>query len=163
MTQHVQTWELRARFAAALSHMYGAEVPAYTTLVDVSTQVNQWHAGLHDDSDRLGSLDRVTAERHGAIRVASVGELAQVADLFAAFGMYPVGFYDLREAASPVPVVSTAFRPIDAVELDRNPFRVFTSMLATADARFFDADLRWIDHYGFKPLDAPTLAGGLSV
>jgi phenylalanyl-tRNA synthetase alpha chain len=26
----------------------------------------------------------------------------------------------------------------------------------------FDADLRWIDHYGFKPLDIPTLAGGLS-
>ena len=26
----------------------------------------------------------------------------------------------------------------------------------------FDADLRWLDHYGFKPLDAPTLAGGLS-
>jgi phenylalanyl-tRNA synthetase alpha chain len=26
----------------------------------------------------------------------------------------------------------------------------------------FDADLRWINHYGFKPLDAPTLAGGLS-
>ena len=41
-----------------------------------------------------------------------------------------------------MPVVSTAFRPIDAIELDRNPFRVFTSMLATADARFFAADLR---------------------
>ncbi len=27
---------------------------------------------------------------------------------------------------------------------------------------FFDADLRWIDHYGFKPLEVPTLAGGLS-
>jgi phenylalanyl-tRNA synthetase alpha chain len=27
---------------------------------------------------------------------------------------------------------------------------------------FFDADLRWIDHYGFKPLDVPSLAGGLS-
>jgi phenylalanyl-tRNA synthetase alpha chain len=27
---------------------------------------------------------------------------------------------------------------------------------------FFDADLRWIDHYGFKPLEMPTLAGGLS-
>jgi phenylalanyl-tRNA synthetase alpha chain len=26
----------------------------------------------------------------------------------------------------------------------------------------FDADLRWINHYGFKPLDQPTLAGGLS-
>jgi phenylalanyl-tRNA synthetase alpha chain len=27
---------------------------------------------------------------------------------------------------------------------------------------FFDPDLRWINHYGFKPLDIPTLAGGLS-
>jgi phenylalanyl-tRNA synthetase alpha chain len=27
---------------------------------------------------------------------------------------------------------------------------------------FFDADLRWINHYGFKPLDIPTLDGGLS-
>ncbi len=26
----------------------------------------------------------------------------------------------------------------------------------------FDADLRWIRHYGFRPLDFPTLAGGLS-
>ncbi|MEZ5839774.1 MAG: phenylalanine--tRNA ligase subunit alpha [Hyphomicrobiales bacterium] len=27
---------------------------------------------------------------------------------------------------------------------------------------FFDADVRWINHYGFRPLDLPTLAGGLS-
>jgi phenylalanyl-tRNA synthetase alpha chain len=27
---------------------------------------------------------------------------------------------------------------------------------------FFDADVRWIQHYGFRPLDFPTLAGGLS-
>jgi phenylalanyl-tRNA synthetase alpha chain len=26
----------------------------------------------------------------------------------------------------------------------------------------FEADVRWLDHYGFKPLDMPTLAGGLS-
>ncbi|MCX2711069.1 VOC family protein [Mycolicibacterium sp. J2] len=133
--------QLRAAFAAALSAMYGAEVPAYTTLVHVSTEVNRDCAG-DADSDRLGSLQRVTAERHGAIRVGSAAEMADVADLFAAFGMYPVGFYDLRDAASPVPVVSTAFRPIEAEELEFNPFRVFTSMLATADARFFDADLR---------------------
>jgi uncharacterized glyoxalase superfamily metalloenzyme YdcJ len=118
--------------------MYGAEVPAYATLVDVSTEVNRQCAS----DDRLGTLERVTAERHGAIRVGTARELADVADLFSAFGMYPVGYYDLREAESPVPVVSTGFRPIDAIELDRNPFRVFTSMLATADARFFDADLR---------------------
>ncbi len=27
---------------------------------------------------------------------------------------------------------------------------------------FFDADVRWLSHYGFRPLDVPTLAGGLS-
>ena len=27
---------------------------------------------------------------------------------------------------------------------------------------FFDADLRWLSHYGFRALDVPTLAGGLS-
>ena len=27
---------------------------------------------------------------------------------------------------------------------------------------FFDADIRWVEHYGFRPLDVPTLFGGLS-
>ncbi len=27
---------------------------------------------------------------------------------------------------------------------------------------FFDADVRWMKHYGFRPLDIPTLFGGLS-
>ena len=27
---------------------------------------------------------------------------------------------------------------------------------------FFDSDLRWLHHYGFVPLDVPTMAGGLS-
>ncbi|MGH3725248.1 MAG: 2-oxoadipate dioxygenase/decarboxylase [Mycobacterium sp.] len=142
MTALIPCWELRARFAAELSRMYGAEVPAYNTLVDVSIDVNQTYATTHPDAERLGSIQRVTAERHGAIRVGSPQELAAVADLFGAFGMYPVDFYDLRDAASPVPVVSTAFRPVDEKELALNPFRVFTSMLATADRRFFDADLR---------------------
>jgi phenylalanyl-tRNA synthetase alpha chain len=32
-----------------------------------------------------------------------------------------------------------------------------------ADLRaFFEADVRWLNHYGFRPLDFPTLAGGLS-
>ena len=132
MSRRIEAWQLRAKFAAALSRLYGAEVPAYTTLVDVSAEVNR----------DLGASDRVTVERHGAIRVGSARELADVADLFGAFGMFPVGYYDLRDAASPVPVVSTAFRPIDTDQLARNPFRVFTSMLATADARFFSPDLR---------------------
>jgi uncharacterized glyoxalase superfamily metalloenzyme YdcJ len=136
------TWRLRERFAAGLSAMYAHEVPAYTTLVEVSTQVNRDYAERHPGAQRLGSLSRVTAERHGAIRVGTPQELAAVADLFSAFGMVPVGYYDLRDAVSPVPVVSTAFRPTDGDELARNPFRVFTSMLALQDPRFFDTDLR---------------------
>ena len=136
------TWQLRARFAAGLSAMYAGEVPAYATLVEVTGQVNADHVARHHDAERLGSVGRVTAERHGAIRVGSPAELAAVAELFAAFGMLPVGFYDLRSAASPVPVVSTAFRPVDTEELSLNPFRVFTSMLAVRDARYFDGDLR---------------------
>jgi uncharacterized glyoxalase superfamily metalloenzyme YdcJ len=140
--EKLATWQLRARFAAGLSAMYAEEVPAYSTLVEVSTQVNQDYAIGNPDAERFGSLQRVTAERHGAIRVGNPAELANVADLFAAFGMLPVGYYDLRLAQSPVPVVSTAFRPIDADELANNPFRVFTSMLASNDPRYFDAGLR---------------------
>ncbi|MGW6261944.1 2-oxoadipate dioxygenase/decarboxylase [Streptomyces sp. NPDC055085] len=140
----INQWRLRAAFAARLSDMYGREVPAYTTLVDVSREVNEDVLRAQGaDAERLGTIRRVTAERHGAIRVGTPGELRQVARIFGALGMHPVGFYDLREAASSaVPVVSTAFRPVDGGELDRNPFRVFTSMLTPADPRFFDSDLR---------------------
>jgi uncharacterized glyoxalase superfamily metalloenzyme YdcJ len=138
----IPTWRLRAAFARRLSDMYGMEVPAYTTLLEVSAQVNDEVIGKDGDAGRLGGIERVTAERHGAIRVGTAREMRQAAQIFAALGMEPVGFYDLREAAaSAVPVVSTAFRPIDAEELERNPFRVFTSVLTTADRRFFDAGL----------------------
>lgn len=142
VAKKVPQWELRARFAVSLATLYGREVPAYTTLVDVSRAVNEDFVAAHGaDAERLGSISRVTAERHGAIRVGSPAEMAQVARLFAGFGMHPVGFYDLRDAsASSVPVVSTAFRPTDDGELARNPFRVFTSMLVTDDRRFFDAE-----------------------
>ncbi|MEU1267718.1 VOC family protein [Streptomyces sp. NPDC005799] len=140
----ISQWRLRAAFAARLSEMYGREVPAYTTLVDVSREVNEDVLRARGaDAERLGSIGRVTAERHGAIRVGTPAELAQVARIFGALGMHPVGFYDLRDAAaSAVPVVSTAFRPVDGEELARNPFRVFTSLLTPADPRFFDTGLR---------------------
>ncbi len=54
MSRRVETWQLRAKFAAALSRMYAAEVPAYTTLVEVSAGVNREHA-RHPRGDRLGS------------------------------------------------------------------------------------------------------------
>ncbi|GGU92490.1 hypothetical protein GCM10010260_28960 [Streptomyces filipinensis] len=140
----ISQWRLRAAFAARLSRMYAQEVPAYSTLVDVSREVNEDVLRARGpDAERLGSISRVSAERHGAIRVGTPRELQQVARVFAALGMHPVGFYDLREAAaSAVPVVSTAFRPVDGAELARNPFRVFTSMLTPGDLRFFGPDLR---------------------
>lgn len=138
----VPQWQLRAEFAVSLAALYGNEVPAYNTLVDVSREVNEHFITQNGASaERLGSIERVTAERHGAIRVGSARELAQVARVFAGFGMHPVGFYDLRDASkSSVPVVSTAFRPTSPEELAKNPFRVFTSMLAHDDRRFFDVE-----------------------
>jgi len=142
-TQSV-TWELRAAFARRLAAMYGREVPAYETLVEVTREINAEVVGRdRDGAQRLGSVERVSAERHGAIRVGTPRELAQAARVFAAFGMHPVGFYDLRDAGpGAVPVVSTAFRPVEATELARNPFRVFTSMLVVDDPRYFDDDTR---------------------
>lgn len=140
----LELWQLRAEFAGRLSVMYGEEVPAYNTLVEVSTEVNEdFLKRKGAEAERLGSISRVTAERHGAIRVGSAKEMAQVARIFAGFGMHPVGFYDLRDASrSSVPVVSTAFRPVDRDELAKNPFRVFTSMLAAEDPRFFSPELQ---------------------
>lgn len=142
--RRVEQWQLRAGFAARMAQAYGTEVPAYNTLVDVAAQVNaDVIARDGAAAERLGSIGRVTAERHGAIRVGTPNELRQVSRIFAALGMSPVGFYDLRDAArSAVPVVSTAFRPIDAAELARNPFRMFASVLVTDDRRFFTTDLQ---------------------
>ena len=170
----VETLELRARFARNLSDLYGSEVPAYTTLLAVAEEVNEEVlARLGAGAERLGSIERVTAERHGAIRVGTPRELSQVACIFGALGMYPTGFYDLRDAApAPIPVVSTAFRPHDRNQLARNPFRVFVSMLVPEDERFFDADLsrRLLDFLGSRTLfpdellslaDTAELDGGL--
>ena len=142
----VPRWQLRGRFAVALSEMYGQEVPAYNALVETSREVNRdVLARDNQESDRalVGDLGRISGERHGAIRVGNAREMRQVGRIFAVLGMYPVGFYDLRDAArKSVPVIATAFRPIEAEELARHPFRVFTSMLVTDDPRFFDEETR---------------------
>lgn len=137
MSRFVSTAELRSRFAAALSALYAREVPAYRTLVEVTQRVNAQVRRREGRS--AGDGDRVDVERHGAIRVGSARELAAVARLFAGLGMHPVGCYDLR--ASGVPVVATAFRPIEQDELAANPFRVFTSMLTLDDRTSFTQDL----------------------
>ncbi|MCQ8277988.1 VOC family protein [Acetobacteraceae bacterium KSS8] len=110
---------LRDRFSQALSAMYRQEVPLYGDLLRIVADTNRAAGGA--DDQRLGS------ERHGAIRVGTAAELRLIARLFAVMGMRPVGYYDLASAG--VPVHSTAFRPVRIADLDRSPFRVFTSLL----------------------------------
>jgi uncharacterized glyoxalase superfamily metalloenzyme YdcJ len=122
---------IRARFARALSAMYRREVPKYGTLVELVRRINaetlENRPELRDQLDLGGDLQRLTEERHGAIRLGLPSELNTMRRLFAVMGMLPVGYYDLSEAG--IPVHSTAFRPLDIDELNANPFRIFTSLL----------------------------------
>ena len=125
--------ELRARFARALSAMYRTEVPAYGTLVslveDVNAQTLERDHALRAQLRASGGLDRISEERHGAIRLGTAAELSGMRRLFRGFGMEPVGYYDLGVAG--IPVHSTAFRPVANADLAISPFRVFTSLLRT--------------------------------
>ncbi|WP_027146668.1 VOC family protein [Mesorhizobium sp. WSM3626] len=127
----VSSDEIRASFSSAMSAMYKAEVPAYGTLMELVAEANAQVLandprlkGSLEDTD---SLDRISEERHGAIRLGTSEELSMMRRVFAVMGMHPVGYYDLSTAG--VPVHATAFRPLDAEALSRNPFRVFTSLL----------------------------------
>ncbi|KLN61960.1 hypothetical protein WH96_05575 [Kiloniella spongiae] len=123
--------EIRAQFSQAMSTMYKEEVPAYGELMDLVADVNaavlEQDKGLHEQLTHTDGLDRITEERHGAIRVGTEKELFTLRRLFAVMGMEPVSYYDLSVAG--IPVHSTAFRPVDEADLNRNPFRIFTSLL----------------------------------
>ncbi|MEL0437328.1 2-oxoadipate dioxygenase/decarboxylase HglS [Phycobacter sp. K97] len=122
--------KIRADFSAAMSAMYREEVPAYGTLVEIVERVNEVVLGASDNALALTPGEdtaRISAERHGAIRLGTAEELTMMGRVFAVMGMEPVGYYDLSVAS--VPVHSTAFRPVGRDALAENPFRVFTSLL----------------------------------
>ncbi|WP_225765103.1 VOC family protein [Stenotrophomonas sp. Marseille-Q4652] len=131
MTDHVSPDHIRSLFSQAMSHMYRTEVPLYGTLVELVGAINEQVLAADPDlaaqMARSGERERLDVERHGAIRVGTAQELATLRRVFAVMGMHPVGYYDLSVAG--VPVHSTAFRPLDADALNRNPFRVFCSLL----------------------------------
>ncbi|RVQ69124.1 VOC family protein [Croceicoccus ponticola] len=134
MADFVSSDTLRARFSAAMSAMYRTEVPLYADLLAIVADVNARTA------PDLASRDnaRISEERHGAIRVGTGEELAQMRRFFAVLGMVPVGYYDLAQAG--LPVHSTAFRPVTQAALSANPFRMFCSLLRLD--LIADADLR---------------------
>ena len=127
----VSTDDIRSAFSAAMSAMYRTEVPAYGTLMELVAKVNvetlSADPSLKARLEDTDTLERISEERHGAIRLGTPAELSMMRRVFAVMGMYPVGYYDLSTAG--VPVHSTAFRPVGEEALKRNPFRVFTSLL----------------------------------
>ncbi|KAH8177907.1 DUF1338 domain protein [Sarocladium implicatum] len=116
--------DLRNAFALAMSQMYKQEVPLYGDLIRIVQGVNRT---AHPESLNSDSLDRLTLERHGAIRLGKPSELHTVRRIFAVLDMQPVGYYDLSAAG--LPMHATCFRPTDVQSLARNPFRVFTTLL----------------------------------
>ena len=131
MSQFLSKSEIRARFCRAMSDMYKTEVPLYGDLMDlvrdVNAEVMARDPALRARLEAFDNLDRISEERHGAIRLGKAEELFTMRRLFAVMGMEPVGYYDLSVAG--IPVHSTAFRPTQGTELKRSPFRVFTSLL----------------------------------
>ena len=130
-SQFVSSNDIRTRFSRAMSQMYRQEVPQYGALVQLVAEVNAQtlaaEPGLARQLRESGEIERLDAERHGAIRLGTPSELATMRRLFAVMGMEPVGYYDLSVAG--VPVHSTAFRPVADAALMSNPFRMFTSLL----------------------------------
>lgn len=132
-TAFISPDQIRSQFSHAMSAMYRQEVPLYGDLItlvsDVNAAVLESNPRALQQFDRGESLEALSEERHGAIRLGSAQELSTMRRLFAVMGMYPVGYYDLTEAG--IPVHSTAFRPVSMEALRANPFRVFTSLLCT--------------------------------
>ena len=122
---------IRHSFSLAMSKMYQTEVPLYTDLMELVAEVNEEvlakQPKIAEQLKHTGEIDRLSMERHGAIRLGTAAELAMMRRLFAVMGMQPVGYYDLAPAG--VPVHSTAFRAVDTASLNNSPFRVFTSLL----------------------------------
>lgn len=126
--EYIEANTLRGTFSLAMSAMYKTEVPLYGDLVKIVNNVNEEirsrntsSADVHDNPQRL------TLERHGAVRLGTPQELHTVRRIFAILGMYPVGYYDLAVAG--LPMHATCFRPIDTAALEANPFRMFTTLL----------------------------------
>ncbi len=128
--------DMQNRLFAALSAMFGKEVPLYDKALLVNKACNttvcamlaKLHAGFNmSDED----LDRTSGERHGAIRIGRPDEYRWIGRLFGCFAMEPHNFYDMTCVGSKSqPIIATAFR-----STLRPEHRVFTSILMT---NYFD-------------------------
>jgi uncharacterized glyoxalase superfamily metalloenzyme YdcJ len=139
-TTLVDKVDLQNRLFAALSAMFGKEVPLYDKSLAVNHACNRTICALlakaypgfsMGDAD----LERTSGERHGAIRIGRPDEYRWIGRLFACFAMEPHNFYDMTCVGSKSqPIIATAFRSVVRPE-----HRVFTSLLMTD---YFDPTTR---------------------
>jgi uncharacterized glyoxalase superfamily metalloenzyme YdcJ len=105
MSSFVSTDATRLAFSEAMSLMYREEVPLYGDLLDIVATTNaralEADPALRAQLAANGELERLNAERHGAIRVGTAEELSLMRRLFAVMGKAPVGYYDLGVAGLP--------------------------------------------------------------
>ena len=73
MIQFISPDDIRLAFSEAMSAMYREEVPLYGDLLDIVATVNARtlaaDPALRAQLEAQGELERLNAERHGAIRV----------------------------------------------------------------------------------------------
>ncbi|MFM7808980.1 MAG: 2-oxoadipate dioxygenase/decarboxylase family protein, partial [Planctomycetota bacterium] len=139
-TAFVDRVEIQNRLFAALSAMFGKEVPLYDKSLLVNRACNRavcallarLYVGFSITDDEL---ERTSGERHGAIRIGRPDEYRWIGRFFACFAMEPHNFYDMTSVgAKSQPIIATAFR-----SLVRPEHRVFTSLLMTD---WFDTETR---------------------
>ena len=119
-TRHaVDPAEIRRRIVSQILSRFEQSMPIYAQMMGVAKSINL--AAGEDEAKRLGKI------MHAAVRCASPAELQVIRQIFQLIGCEPVNYYDLREKVS---VQSTAFRPVDESEIQRNGFRLFCSMLS---------------------------------
>ena len=67
--------DIRMKFSRAMSEMYRAEVPQYAELLAIVAQVNrevlQRDSVFESHFEATGELERLSVERHGAIRLGT--------------------------------------------------------------------------------------------
>ncbi|MCE2881082.1 MAG: DUF1338 family protein [Planctomycetaceae bacterium] len=124
--------DMQNRLFAALSAMFGKEVPLYDRALLVNKACNETVCGLlsrlHVGFAMSGEeLERTSGERHGAIRIGRPDEYRWIGRLFGCFAMEPHNFYDMTNVGSKSqPIIATAFRSVHRPE-----HRVFSSVLMT--------------------------------
>ncbi|RFU30453.1 hypothetical protein B7463_g5883, partial [Scytalidium lignicola] len=129
--QYLSSDDIRHMFSQEMSYIYQKEVPLYSNLLSLVAATNKSvtanDPALEARLKATGQIERLNCERHGAIRLGTADEIRTMARFLNVMGMRSVGYYDLSQAG--LPVHATCFRCLDLSSLEKNPFRLFVSLL----------------------------------